>query len=288
MKEQLERDIIRYVVVVTVLYLSYVTFISLFPVFVPANAGIASALGIVLTVLLFQNQRGKSIEWIAFTLHVCILGAMLFFWVHFGGLAGAVPSILCIYIAFIVMASSGWSRTVALGAVALTLVALFAWPGWFGMEAYSAPGQTSGSQLWIDYVITGGFFFAFVYYFKNKFTYYRERVRKSHRQLNESANLLYEQNQELATREEETRALNDNLEALVDERAELMEKKNLELAEYAFINAHMLRGPLCRVMGLLSLMEKEPHLYPAEQVAHARAVAHAIDQQIREINRVVS
>ena len=67
-----------------------------------------------------------------------------------------------------------------------------------------------------------------------------------------------------------------------------VENKNVSLAEYAFINAHMLRGPLCRIIGLINLMEKEPDQYPTDQLAHLKSIAQEIDKRVREINTVIS
>jgi hypothetical protein len=73
---------------------------------------------------------------------------------------------------------------------------------------------------------------------------------------------------------------------MVEERAFEVENKNRSLAEYAFINAHMFRGPLCRIIGLINLMEKEPDQYPTDQPAQLKSIAQEIDQRVKEINSV--
>jgi len=42
----------------------------------------------------------------------------------------------------------------------------------------------------------------------------------------------------------------------VKERTSELERKNKALEEYAFINAHELRGPVASILGLVHLMQK--------------------------------
>ena len=55
--------------------------------------------------------------------------------------------------------------------------------------------------------------------------------------------------------------LNKNLEIKVWERTKELEIKNEQLVHYAYINAHKLRGPFCRVKGLVLLkgLVSKPH-----------------------------
>ncbi len=67
--------------------------------------------------------------------------------------------------------------------------------------------------------------------------------------------LLIAQRKEIEKINEEIRNVNSSLEARVFERTKILEEKNKQLAEYAYINAHLLRGPLCSILGLVNLME---------------------------------
>jgi len=57
---------------------------------------------------------------------------------------------------------------------------------------------------------------------------------------------------------EEITAINNNLEQLVRERTDKLAEQNKLLAEYAFTNAHKLRGPLTRIMGLINVIHIAP------------------------------
>ena len=71
----------------------------------------------------------------------------------------------------------------------------------------------------------------------------------------DQSKLIQVQNESLMKFSEEIKSINQTLEARVFERTEALEKQNVKLSEYAFINAHLLRGPLCRILGLVSLLE---------------------------------
>jgi len=92
------------------------------------------------------------------------------------------------------------------------------------------------------------------------------------------------QKEELLLRQNELNAINDNLEALVNERSEKILLKNEILTKYAFTNAHNVRGPLARILGLIAVskFEKESQ-YPFffEQV---REEAESIDKILKQIN----
>jgi ligand-binding sensor domain-containing protein len=58
------------------------------------------------------------------------------------------------------------------------------------------------------------------------------------------------QNEEITAQNEEIMAMNDQLELKVSERTISLEESNKRLIEYAYNNAHMIRGPLARLLGL--------------------------------------
>lgn len=75
---------------------------------------------------------------------------------------------------------------------------------------------------------------------------YEEKLKKTNIELNETQ-------WELIAKNEEYEAINRNLEALVEERTRVIESKNRQIIDYANINAHKVRGPLARIMGLINI-----------------------------------
>lgn len=64
---------------------------------------------------------------------------------------------------------------------------------------------------------------------------------------------LEETQEELIAKNEQYEEINRNLEALVKERTKLIDSKNKQIIDYANINAHKVRGPLARIMGLINV-----------------------------------
>jgi len=52
--------------------------------------------------------------------------------------------------------------------------------------------------------------------------------------------------------------LNVNLGQLVKHKTYHIEQKNKQLTEIAYTNAHQIRGPLARILGLLQLIAVDP------------------------------
>lgn len=63
--------------------------------------------------------------------------------------------------------------------------------------------------------------------------------------------------EELNRSNQELTSLNDGLDLMVKNRTAELEERNYQLTEYAFINSHLLRAPLARVLGLTDLIRME-------------------------------
>ena len=83
---------------------------------------------------------------------------------------------------------------------------------------------------------------------------------------------------------EELQELNKNLEARIDERSFQLTLQNQRLAEYTFINAHKLRGPVASILGLINLVHQvKPH--ERESIlAHLQTCGDQLDSIIREVS----
>ncbi|WKV10700.1 hypothetical protein [Marivirga harenae] len=62
---------------------------------------------------------------------------------------------------------------------------------------------------------------------------------------------------ELNHANEELTSMNDGLDLMVKNRTTELEERNYQLTEYAFINSHLLRAPLARILGLTDLIRME-------------------------------
>lgn len=104
-------------------------------------------------------------------------------------------------------------------------------------------------------------------------------------ELNEKNREIETQNEELNAQQEELNSINTKLEELVENRTTLLMKKNAQLTDYAFRNAHNVRGPLARILGLLLLHKVDPSLSPEEILSMIEKEAKDMDAIILEIAR---
>jgi signal transduction histidine kinase len=288
MSATLEKDVVQYGLIIGVCYQFYQSIISMVPIMHLQQAMVNILITVFLVFLFVITLRVKHVQWVAFALHLVALAGFTYFWIWYGGLAGTVPSFLCLYISFIVISSHDNFQLVGV-TLLLALVGVFIlFPIELGMTGFFEENKIGSLQATVDYLIIAGTIVLFANYVKRKFIFYRDKAAKRYLQLNQIVQTLADQNRELTSREAETRAINENLEVLVADRTREVENQNKALTEFAFINAHMLRGPLCRIIGLIQLMENYPTQYNTEQLSKLKKVAGDIDTQIKVINRVVS
>jgi len=79
------------------------------------------------------------------------------------------------------------------------------------------------------------------------------------------------QNEELLQGQENLSQINLHLETLVEERTQKIRTQNEILLNYAYTNAHHVRGPVARLLGLIQLSRMKTDLdYPwfFEKVEH--------------------
>ncbi len=94
-------------------------------------------------------------------------------------------------------------------------------------------------------------------------------------------------NKELKTSNEEIRSINLNLENHVIERTQNLESQNKQLMEYAYINAHLLRGPLCSILGLVHLLERSKPNDVESLVFHMKKSSTELHQVIDKISKAI-
>jgi ABC-type multidrug transport system fused ATPase/permease subunit len=98
---------------------------------------------------------------------------------------------------------------------------------------------------------------------------------------------LSETNQSLQVVNQKMANLNDALEMKVQERTEEIEQRNEKLESYAFYNAHKLRGPYCRILGLISL-RKIVEVEERQEIDRLLDTCMLeLEQVIREIQEIV-
>ncbi|GAB4399084.1 MAG: hypothetical protein OHK0053_18680 [Microscillaceae bacterium] len=100
--------------------------------------------------------------------------------------------------------------------------------------------------------------------------------------------VLYLSRQRIEKARRQVAFLNQNLEAIVASRTAELKSRNSQLASYAFMNAHKVRGPLARVLGLFQVLEIQGYENATETailIANMQRAALEMDFVIQEINQ---
>jgi tetratricopeptide (TPR) repeat protein len=77
--------------------------------------------------------------------------------------------------------------------------------------------------------------------------------------------------------------MNEVLELRVKERTEELQNRNNQLTEYAFINSHLLRSPVSKILGLINLMEMDKGGDPREVMNHLKRSCDDLDTIVKQI-----
>jgi PAS domain S-box-containing protein len=91
---------------------------------------------------------------------------------------------------------------------------------------------------------------------------------------------------ELETRVEELRMANEKLDLLLNSKASKLKELSNKLIEYININAHEVRAPLARILGLVRVLSLAPDSMP-EVTGKLELSAQELDTIIRKMNRIL-
>ena len=98
--------------------------------------------------------------------------------------------------------------------------------------------------------------------------------------------MLKEKNREVREKALELEILNNNLEQMVEERTNVIQKKNVKLKEYSFLNAHIVRGPLVNILGITKLLKNDmPENERQELIDHLYYSADKLDDVLTDIKK---
>ncbi len=103
-------------------------------------------------------------------------------------------------------------------------------------------------------------------------------------ELAEKSDQIAAQNERLLQIQHNLNALNTGLEKAVNERTATIRLQNETLLRYSYTNAHHLRGPVARLLGLASIYKLDPDTDPDFFIRKMVDQANEIDAVIRQIN----
>jgi signal transduction histidine kinase len=109
-------------------------------------------------------------------------------------------------------------------------------------------------------------------------------LRDTNIQLKLKAKEIEAQNEELLQIQDNLSALNTDLEKVVNERTAKIQIQNEILIKYSYTNAHHLRGPVARLLGLANIYKLGPQPDPDFLINKMVLQANEIDNVIKQIN----
>jgi len=99
---------------------------------------------------------------------------------------------------------------------------------------------------------------------------------------------IFDKSEKLHKQKEEIQAINESLEQRVKDRTKVLEGKNKQLAEYAFINSHVLRAPVSTMMGLMNLVKYSDLPVEEKQVyEYIKETANVLNDIVFKINDAI-
>lgn len=109
-------------------------------------------------------------------------------------------------------------------------------------------------------------------------------LRKANEELISKADEIAAQHEELLVSHEHVNELNKNLEKIVMERTAKVHAQNEMLLKYTFTNAHQLRGPVARLLGLISIHKLDTNPDYNFFFRTIEDQANEIDNVVKQIN----
>jgi signal transduction histidine kinase len=236
---------------------------------------------IVFLVMMTVLKRHKTFGFIA--LHSVFIVTTLFTWESSGGYQGIIPYAIIAMMAFAIFTSHAVLLGVTLAAY--VLVTIYLTQSHAGPTPYHEPALVTQ----INFLLCTLLLISLCAFAKNRFLRYREYIESVNKRLDASATILNEQSARLRIHEKQLIKLRNDLEAkIVQKHLERDQKKEM-LSKYAYQNAHHVRGPLARILGLIALIEQEN--MPLDRRRNLKAIktdALEIDEVVRKISEVLS
>jgi tetratricopeptide (TPR) repeat protein len=112
-----------------------------------------------------------------------------------------------------------------------------------------------------------------------------EEIQSQQEEVVRQRDILIEKNLNIENLHNQLKETNDNLEKIVATRTATLKEQNKRLEEYAFLNAHDLRGPVARILGIINLLGMN-HLTEDKPLLldHLKKTSIELDQITRSIS----
>lgn len=159
--------------------------------------------------------------------------------------------------------------------------------GWLAMHP-TRYGKPDSSDIVVAGITYGVLYIILAYSswkLKQRYDEAIQQLAATNIELVEKTHEIETQNEELLQSQENLFQLNNHLESLVEARTKVVKDQNERLVRYAYTNAHHLRGPVARLLGLIQLSKMEVNLDHYFLFQKMEEQAQEIDEVVRSINK---
>jgi signal transduction histidine kinase len=163
------------------------------------------------------------------------------------------------------------------------LVALF-WIEALSPTLYHEASTNEVVSLAITYLVLYFLMTATTGMLKRRYDLIHEELMTVNQNLVENAVEIEAQNEMLTKSYDKVNDLNRVLEQTVEDRTHHINRQNEQLLKYAYINAHQVRGPIARLLGLINLSKMDSSLGFPELFKMIENETHEIDTIINRIS----
>lgn len=235
----------------------------------------------ILVIMFTLLNRYKTFCFVV--LHFMFLVTSCMTWSSSGGDQGIIPYAIIAMAAFAIFTSHGLLLTITLLAYAFVTIYLT-------QSAYTPLELTEPALVTqLNFLLCMFLLVRLCIFAKNRFVRYGDYVRSVNKRLDASATVLKEQALQLKEQSEQLMRLRTDLESKIALRHLERDEKQAMLSKFAHVNAHHVRGPVARILGLIALLERESLSGDGQRfVQEVKTDALEIDGVIRKINEVLS
>lgn len=160
----------------------------------------------------------------------------------------------------------------------------------FGVSVYEKGEPTANYWLMMPRtVVAYGIISVSCFIFQAIIAYNDELTAKIQWQLRLKTEEVNQRNRELVESQERLNDMNARLEEMVQEKTQRLLRQNERIIKYAYTNAHHVRGPVARMLGLIQLSRMETNLdYPwlfgklEEQVIEVDLIIKDLGRELEE------
>lgn len=282
-KHAFEIRLFQYGLIVSILFRTFQT-IHEYLVGSPLPVMIVGLCNLALALFLLSIYR-KHFTLAAIVFYYMVLVTSVVVWNHSGGWEGPRPYVLLVLIVFVIITSHGFLQIITLTSYGLLLIYLSqaTLPASWGQpnENYSL------LSLEVDFFVNTLILVLVTLYLKVKFFEYKKEAEKTNERLQKTSETLEAQTLQLHEQQTELNAIRNNLESMITLKVQEVNEKADVLKDYAFVNAHNVRGPLARVLGLINLIELEGKGHPQfDTLDKIKREARKMDTIVQRINEV--